>query len=68
MHTGPVNDATDGKFSEWKKAESDAPCRHCGKKGDVRYVVWESSCGGYEDYKYGCMSCGKTWWVEGPDA
>lgn len=43
------------------------PCRHCDSK-KVQCQVWESSCGGYEDYKYSCPDCGKRWWVDGIDS
>jgi len=62
MHTGPV----EGEFTSDKK-KSKLKCHKCGAE-DVWYQEWESSCGGYEDYQYECCSCGKIWWVEGPDA
>lgn len=61
-HTGPVP----GDFTSDKK-KSAGKCIRCGAE-DVWYQEWESSCGGYEDYKYECRSCGKIWWVEGSDA
>ena len=44
-------------------------CRKCNKKTATCYV-WESSCGGYEDYKYTCTdkSCNAYWWVDGIDS
>jgi DNA-directed RNA polymerase subunit M/transcription elongation factor TFIIS len=54
----------------WKPTAPEAPaftCRACGS-GDVWYRRWESACGGYEDIKYECRSCSRTWWVEGADA
>lgn len=42
-------------------------CRKCGSD-NVTYCVWESSCGGYEDYRYDCRSCGYLWWVDGVDS
>jgi hypothetical protein len=39
--------------------------RRCGAK--VRYRVWESHCGSYEDYQYRCDN-GHTWWLDGRDA
>ncbi len=53
-----------GTFEGWKKSET--PCRICS--GVVLYRLWESSCGGYEDYNFKCKGCGKDWWVEGADA
>ena len=61
-HTRPVP----GYFTSDKK-KSKMICHKCGSE-DVWYQEWESSCGGYEDYQYECCSCGKIWWVEGPDA
>lgn len=39
----------------------------CGSS-DVQYDIWESSCGGYEDYHYFCFRCGKNWWIDGIDS
>lgn len=56
-----------GEFSDdWTKTER-TKCRACGSP-DVFYRVWESSCGGYEDYKFRCRACDHSWWVDGPDA
>lgn len=65
-HTGPMRDS-DGTFSASWTAVSEQPCPKCGET-KVKYRVWESSCGGYEDHKFKCGSCGHTWWVDGPDA
>jgi transposase-like protein len=48
----------------WYK--DDAHCPQCG--GKVKYRIWESSCGGYEDYNFKCQSCGHDWWVDGCDS
>ena len=64
MHTKPMED-NEGTFSEPNSCKS--KCPKCGKD-EVEFKVWESSCGGYEDYKYRCNSCGHRWWVEGADA
>lgn len=42
-------------------------CRKCKKESAICYV-WESSCGGYEDYKYVCQECKHVWWVDGIDS
>lgn len=63
-HMKTVDDAA-GDFSDAKV--SDRPCRKC-KSANVSYRVWESSCGGYEDCKYTCSSCGAMWWVDGCDS
>jgi hypothetical protein len=44
------------------------PCRHCGKVGEVVEKAWDSSCGGWTDYRYDCRACGKGWWEEGIDS
>lgn len=57
-------------MSDWKPTKAENPdfkCPHCGSDA-VEYYVWESSCGGYEDYRYRCPGCDKTWWCEGADA
>lgn len=65
MHTQQMADS-DGKFGEFTHA-TDCACRKCSAK-EVRYRIWESSCGGYEDYHYKCFGCGHTWWVDGIDS
>lgn len=64
MHTRPI--VVQGIFTSDKK-KSELKCLSCSSD-DVWYRIWESECGGYEDYKYECSSCGKVWWVEGSDA
>lgn len=60
MHTGPVS----GNFvEEWKESSTLHACA-----GKVTYRLWESSCGGYDDYQFRCDKCKKTWWVEGSDS
>ncbi len=63
MHSQPMPE-TAGEFQDEKVAS--CTCPKC--QGEVRYKVWESSCGGYEDIKYRCTKCGHTWWVDGPDS
>ena len=58
-----MNDS-DGTFSE--ATEVTRKCRKCGGP-NVTVKSWESSCGGYEDYKYTCSDCGHYWWIDGPD-
>lgn len=64
MHSKPMKDS-DGVFDEYKSAPN-TRCRKCGMIGQVKYRVWESSCGGYEDYNYKC-TCSHSWWVDGDD-
>lgn len=64
MHTQPMADS-DGTFN--KKIPCHGKCKKCGDN-NLSYQVWESSCGGYEDFKYTCDSCGYYWWVDGIDS
>lgn len=64
MHTQPMSES-DGTFQPAQ--DSGMPCRKC-KSGPVEVKAWESSCGGYEDYKYTCAACGHVWWVDGIDS
>jgi hypothetical protein len=54
-----------GTFGDEKVAS--CKCRKCGG-GPVHEKCWESSCGGYENFKYTCQACGHSWWVEGIDS
>jgi hypothetical protein len=72
MHSAPMSES-DGKFRDSMKPAimgdgKPWPCPRCKAAGRVTYKVWDSSCGGYEDIKYHCGACGKTWWVEGADS
>lgn len=64
VHTQPMSESQ-GTLADEKP--SDCKCPSCGN-GPVFYAVWESSCGGYEDYKYRCAACGHRWWIEGCDS
>lgn len=46
---------------------TDCHCRKCDAL-TVTVEQWDSSCGGYTDYKYTCATCGHSWWVDGPDS
>lgn len=52
---------------EWKPALGEK-CYGCGDPDHIDYRIWESSDGGFEDTQYKCVTCGLTWWVDGPDA
>lgn len=55
--------------SEWKPTAPENPnfrCRKCGSN-NIRYAIWESSDGAYEDKHYHCDECGNDWWVESSD-
>ena len=55
--------------TEWTPVRDETvPCRKCGIAGKIEVREWESSCGGYEDYRYRCKECGGSWWIDGPDA
>lgn len=64
MHTGPMPESA-GTFSA-----PEAKLYECSKCHEVAATCqeWESSCGGYEDYKYKCTKCGHVRWVEGSDS
>lgn len=75
MHSQPMSESQGEFQDDWKHAVvKDAegndvgwPCRKCDGR-NVYYKEWESSCGGYEDMKYECRDCKRTWWVEGADS
>lgn len=63
---------TSRKFSELegeftRSEQSQTPCRKCGGR-NVKCQTWESSDGGYEDYKYTCGDCSHIWWIDGIDS
>lgn len=66
MHTSPMPDSA-GEFSPPEKELY--TCRKCNQK-TAKCRLWESSCGGYEDYNYTCTNpdCKYEWWVEGIDS
>lgn len=59
-------EATSGDTQETKHKDS-YPCRKC-KGINVYYQIWESSCGGFEDYKHTCPDCGAIRWEDGIDS
>lgn len=63
-HVGPVDESS-GTLSA--PALSTYVCNHCHQQA-VSVQVWESHCGGYEDYKYTCALCGHVWWIDGVDS
>ena len=56
---------TPGDYEEGTR-QTDLPCPKCS--GVVVVRRWESSCGGWTDYRYDCTVCSHGWWVEGSDA
>lgn len=57
-----MSDKTEG---EWMPATQEC---ECGDGEALEYRVVESADWAYEDYQYRCKACGKTFWVDGPDA
>ena len=44
-------------------------CRgKCKELQPHKSELFESSCGGYEDYRYTCTVCGAVHWVDGSDS
>ena len=66
MHSEPMSESEGNFITEWQL--SDRPCPFCGKEGKRFWKTWESNDEGYSDEKNECRECGRTWWVEGPDA
>jgi hypothetical protein len=64
-HTGPMHES-DGTLSA--ALPTSRFCKKCDKYTDHTEQMWESSCGGYEDYKYVCAVCGAVHWVDGIDS
>ena len=64
MHAAPMADS-EGDFGDYKPYSG--ACRKC-QGPNVRFRIWESSCGGYEDYNYRCFDCKHEWWVDGIDS
>lgn len=60
-------DMAEHQGSFGRAVASDTECRFC-KATTVTEKKWESSCGGWVDWKYTCGTCQKTWWVEGIDS
>jgi hypothetical protein len=65
MSFTPAMADSEGTFAVPTKAAT--PCRKC-KGENVSENEWDSSCGGWTDYKYTCADCGYFWWVEGIDS
>lgn len=66
MHTKPMSES-EGAFKEPEPERF--TCRKCQQQ-TATCRTWESSCGGYEDYKYECQDpmCKHVWWVDGIDS
>lgn len=66
MHTEPMPESA-GTLTPTNDGHHH--CYGCGKS-TAKCESWNSSCGGYTDYKYTCTdpACGKVRWEEGSDA
>jgi len=62
-HTKPMPDNA-GDFADWEDAKR--ACPKCN--GPMKCRMWESHCGGYEDYLYRCTKCPHSYWIDGPDS
>ncbi len=60
-------EATSGDFTD--KVPVTRNCRKCGDVPREQLCeTWDSSCGGYTDYRYKCLTCGGYEWVDGCDS
>lgn len=66
MHTGPMPDSA-GEFTK-EAGTSQRYCDKCEQKTPHTCESWDSSCGGYTDYRYTCTLCKKVHWVDGIDS
>lgn len=69
-HTRKLADS-EGAFEPWTLVDiAEAPylCRRCKSGLGLRFRIWESSDGAYEDVHYMCLPCGHTWWIDGIDS
>jgi hypothetical protein len=65
-HMRPMED-DEGSFGDWQSAG--IACRSkCSALSMVRYRLWASNDGAYNDYQYHCQSCGQYWWIDGIDS
>lgn len=55
-------------MTDWIDEPSYTCPKDTGGNHEVQSRCVESSCGGYDDYKFKCKTCGEVWWQEGPDA
>jgi hypothetical protein len=65
MHTKEMSDSS-GSFNNFEFQQG-VLCRKCNTES-VSVRLWESSCGGYEDYHFKCNNCNHSWWIEGIDS
>lgn len=66
MHTKPMAES-DGTLQAGKLLP-DKQCPKCKLAGHMVMEEWDSSCGGYTDYKFTCGSCNHAFWVDGSDS
>lgn len=65
-HNGPMRDS-DGEFTQ-ESARYHYACKTCKKSTEHTCEKWDSSCGGYTDYRYTCAVCGTVFWIDGIDS
>jgi hypothetical protein len=65
MTTNRQFDDSEGTFGAWQ--ETDRHCHEPTCNAPVKYRVWESSDGAYEDLSFRCAN-GHRWWVDGIDS
>jgi len=65
-HMAPMKES-EGTFTALSEPCA-RPCRQCDKPTTHRERIWESHCGGYQDYEYTCLTCGTVHWVDGIDS
>jgi hypothetical protein len=53
-------------ISTWQ--ETNRICNHCEQTGFIRYRIWESFDGAYEDHQYECKNCDSVFWIDGIDS
>lgn len=64
-HIGPLPESA-GEFTD--EHLSIRGCSKCAKPTNHKCETWDSSCGGYTDYKYTCLECSTVHWVDGIDS
>lgn len=65
MHTGSLPESS-GSFSAERLCSR--PCRTCDQVTEHKCETWNSSCGGFTDYKFTCLICRAVHWIDGIDS
>lgn len=61
-------EAHGGEFTKHDPKHEMRYCRECKAQTPHTCDTWESSCGGFEDYRYVCTQCKTFHWVDGCDS